>query len=268
MMRSCSVVPKIRRLGPPSVGPSAGVQGVDFIDNMRRVIDELVINNSQFTLERGLISRKLQVQIKPTLIVDAPYAKSFILLNPNARVTSTGAGSIAAGALIGSAARTVDGNTQSAPLNVSDYRDCHLFVDVTAVSGSGASMDIISQAYDPIGLEWYDIQLVVSSITNTGRYYVETGSAGLATGLALRWVITGTTPSFTFSISYVLKDSLPGLDGDFDLGRTLYIGSPNVTITSGYPLLTGQTKTFFLRENVKLYGIAVIPLDIAIFDIS
>lgn len=267
-MRNCSSDPSIRRIGPlPSRAP-AGVQGIDFSNYMERLLNELEINNSQFTLERGLISRKLQVAITPTLIVDAPYPKAFIILNPNVPVTSTGAGSIAAGTLLASAARTIDGNTQAAPLNVSDYRDCHIFVDVTVVSGTNINMDIVSQAYDPIGLKWYDIQMIVSSITGTGQYYAETGSAGLATGLALRWIITGTTPSFTFAIRYVLKDSLPGLDSSPDLARTLYLGGPNVTTTAGYPLLTSQTKTFFLRENVKLYGVAVVPLDIAIFDIS
>lgn len=94
------------------------------------------------------------------------------------------------------------------PFNING---AHIFIDVTAVAGTSPTMAVQLQAKDPTSGNWIDVNgAVTASITNTGlrMLSVYPGEALVANQHVprvmprfwrLRWVIGGTTPSFTFS---------------------------------------------------------------------
>jgi len=103
--------------------------------------------------------------------------------------------------LLASAAYTANGN--GSDIDITNYDKAQVCVNVTAVSGTSPTLtvyidgkDTITGAYIPLGN--------TSSITATGVYSI------LLTGLACkyiraRYVIGGTTPSFTFSVTAEVK---------------------------------------------------------------
>ena len=85
---------------------------------------------------------------------------------------------------------------------VEDAREGLIFVDVTAKSGTNSpTLHLLVEAsWD--GNAWYvlteldeitDVSTFVYPITNFGKY------------IRIRWVITGTDPSFTFQVHFVGK---------------------------------------------------------------
>jgi len=174
-------------------------------------------------------------------------------------------GGTAVGTLVASASRTTNDNTQASPLGVANYRDLHLFLDVTAVAGTTPTLNIYSQSQDPTSLNWADTQLLYADIDATGTFYANPGSLGLSTDFALRWEIAGVGADFTFSIGYVLKEGLPGTGAG--VGKTLYLGNSGVTVNSGFPLLEGQSRSFYVKENTELWAIANTSLDLRIFEL-
>ena len=104
----------------------------------------------------------------------------------------------------GTAAAT--GNTQATP-KVSKYsEEGTFFLDVTAASGTDETLDVTLQIYDSIGENWHTLATFdQKTTTGTDVGYVE---YGLGTKLAVLYTIGGTDPSFTFSVSVLLKDRL------------------------------------------------------------
>jgi hypothetical protein len=50
--------------------------------------------------------------------------------------------------------------------------------------------------------------------------------------------------------------------------QTIFVGGAGVSPVSGYPLLAGQEKPFYLEENVKLYAVTSgANLDMNIFEL-
>lgn len=101
--------------------------------------------------------------------------------------------------LVPSAARTVNG---SAGLDLDDTVDqVRLVLDVTAVAGTTPSMVVVIEEshdgvnYNPTAVDTFP------AVTAAGRTYrtIPTGTL-FGQFFRARWTITGTTPSFTFSI--------------------------------------------------------------------
>jgi hypothetical protein len=109
-----------------------------------------------------------------------------------------------------SSAKTATGNSAAAITNASG-RGALIFINVTAATGGSPTLVVRLQAQDPVGLGWVDIPgAVTASITTTGLTLltvcpgiVEAANSRVSFPLPrtfrLAWVITGTTPSFTFS---------------------------------------------------------------------
>lgn len=230
-------------------------QGIDKDELIARILYNTDILASVNVLDRGLIGRSVTIGTTPTRIIQSQFLRGYIVMNPSLIVGGT-----AVGTLLASTTTSVAGNTQSDPLGVANYRDLHLFLDVTSATGT---LDIYAQALDPVTLNWADTQLLYSGIAATGTYYANPGSLGLATDLALRWEITG--GPFTFSIGYALKEGLPGTGAG--VGKTLYLGNSGVTIESGFPLLEGQSRPFYLKENTELWAVANTSLDLRVFEL-
>lgn len=86
-------------------------------------------------------------------------------------------------------------------LNAANYSGVVAYIIVTAVSGTGPSMTVKLQ--DSIdGANFADTGFASAAITATGVYPIRIPAGNLAEGAILQAVstITGTTPSFTYSI--------------------------------------------------------------------
>ena len=126
--------------------------------------------------------------------------------------------------LLASAARTVSGNSGAITFADARFDDIIFEVDVSAASGTTPTLDLyIQQTLD--GTNYIDVAhftQITAALTNRARLVVKRGNVtdaikegiGDATatagalGLALltekgriKWVVGGTTPSFTFSIT-------------------------------------------------------------------
>ncbi len=229
---------------------------------MSQILEDFETLISTFVIDRGLIARTVAITTTPTLIVQSQFLQGTIILNPATTIGLTTSQTIRT-----STVTTTNGNTQSSSLGVANFNNMHVFLDVSAVSGTNPNLDVYVQALDPESGNWVDTQLAFPTITSTGTSYADLGSFGIATNFAIRWEITGTnTPTFTFSVGAVLKDGVLGTASG--LNKTVYIGGSNVTVVSGFPLLEGQSRDFFLRSNVELWGVAESTLSLRIFELA
>ena len=102
-----------------------------------------------------------------------------------------------------SAAQTASGN--SAQVNIEDFSSLEIFLDITGVTGTTPSLTVKLQSFDTITSQWYDVPN--SSFTAQTAIGLATVSLSNFAGELIRasWAITGTTPSFTFSIDAIGK---------------------------------------------------------------
>lgn len=129
--------------------------------------------------------------------------------------------------MVASAAFTASGN--SAAFSMSTATSIVVGIDVTAASGTTPVLDLWLQASDDGGTTWYDMPAdwaLKTATTAAAGTLTPSSGAGvrdivdgnattgaflgvykhLATDkIRLKWVISGTTPSFTFSASVVAK---------------------------------------------------------------
>ncbi len=98
-----------------------------------------------------------------------------------------------------SAARTADG--QGNPIDASEYLESHILLDITAVSGTGPTLDLVIET-SPDKVNWFT-HTTFSQKTGTGKDLRTLSNLGKY--LRARWTIGGTTPSFTFSVTLIGK---------------------------------------------------------------
>lgn len=219
-----------------------------------RIARDTNILSSITLLKRGLFGRTVTVTTTPQLIVRADFLRGYIFLNPNLL-----AGATSAGTLLTSTLQVATGN--SAALGVANFLGAHFFVDVTAVAGGGL-LTLVLQALDPATGVWMDVQNLVTSI-GVSSAYVFVDAFGVATDLRVQWSIP--VGSATFSVGFVLKNGLVGTSSG--LSQTIFLGGPEVSVESGFPLLNGQSERFFLQENVQLWAVANATLPFKIFEL-
>ncbi|SRR6266699_6459131 len=106
-----------------------------------------------------------------------------------------------------SAAQTANGN--SADLAVGPYTEVSVDVNITVVSGTAPTLTLF---VDRKGLDgiYYPLWQTNAAITVVSQTSTSIGSGcviaqSLGNTIRLRWVVTGTSPSFTFSASIVGK---------------------------------------------------------------
>lgn len=227
---------------------------------LNKIKGDTGIISSTMVISRGLIGRTITITTTPQMVIDAQFLRGYILLNPNELTGATAAGTLLASASRGTATGDLTGN--SGTLGVANYLDGHFFVSITAISG-GAAVTVTLQALDPASGSWFDIQTLVSGVLVTGNTYSYVGAVGTATDLRVSWSITA--GDATFSVGYVLKNGLIGTSSG--LSQTIYIGGPEVSVVSGFPLLNGQSERFFLKENVQLWAVANATLPMKIFEL-
>lgn len=99
-----------------------------------------------------------------------------------------------------SAARTANGDTTATPLNTDYASVLTFFLDVTAVSGTTPTLDVYIDIQDPLSGKWVN-QDKFPQVTTTGTWALAVYCR--SNRYAIRWVLGGTTPSFTFSVGVV-----------------------------------------------------------------
>lgn len=84
------------------------------------------------------------------------------------------------------------------------YKECLVFLNITAVSGTTPTLDVSVESFDEVGAAYAPIGSFTQK-TATGIDTLKlTGTLGRL--IRIKWTIGGTTPSFTFSVSGAFKD--------------------------------------------------------------
>jgi len=212
---------------------------------------------SALVLKRGLLGRVVTVTTTPQRIVRADYLRGYIFLNPNQTTGIT-----AAGTALALASRS--GTSNSSAIGAANFLEGHFWLNVTVAPGGADNITIRLQALDPISLNYADVQdlFIVTAAATT---YASTGQLGLGTDFRIQAIVSGAA-SATFSVGYVLKNGLIGTSAG--VSQTIYLGgSSGVTTTSGFPLLNGKERAFYLQENVELWAVAEASLPFRIFEL-
>lgn len=96
--------------------------------------------------------------------------------------------------------------------NSREYRElgqfdrCILFLDVSAASGTTPSLTVSLQVEDPQSGKWSQVVAFPAQTAATGGTPITPLTAELhGLNYRLAWVISGTTPSFTFSCNAVAR---------------------------------------------------------------
>lgn len=232
----------------------AGGTGDPVSDLLSRIARDTNQIASTVVLRRGLLGRTVFVTTTPQLVINAEYLRGYIILNPNEV-----AGATSAGTLLESASRT--GTGDSAALGVANFLNAHYFLDLSAITAG--TVDITLEVLDPVSGNWAEVQQIFSTGA-VGTYYEEVGTLGTPTDVRVSWEVTGGGTA-TFSVGFVLKNGLVGTSAG--TLQTIFLGGPGVTVESGFPLLNGVDKTFFLEENLQLYAVANATLPLKIFEL-
>jgi len=100
-------------------------------------------------------------------------------------------------------ARAITSNGNSSNIDVGGYPFVFVFIYVSAVSGTSPSLNVYLNAVDEVSNQTVSVASV-TNITSTGTYYIS------ASGLAVRyvnvsWTVSGTSPSFTTTITLKAK---------------------------------------------------------------
>ena len=101
------------------------------------------------------------------------------------------------------AARTTNG--QSASLDLGDFDDLIVYLNITAIGGTSPTLDVKLQSSDD-GTDWFDLPNgAFAQKTATGKAVLQY-SSNFGRYVRVDYIIAGTTPSFTFEVDVVPKN--------------------------------------------------------------
>jgi len=204
------------------------------------------------TFTRNLKTEIITVSTTASKILEPPHPTCYYIVNPG------GFWGVLTNVIIFNGTTDTAGNTQSNPLSVSDYRNIHLHINVTSVTGT---WEFIQQSRDPYSLEWADVQ-VLGSIDSPDTYYFYIGDRGICSYFALAW--RPTSPgSITFSATVSLKEEIRW--APFGMFRAVYLGDKTVTPATGIPIFEGQSLTIFPEPDIEIWAIAYTDAKIQVF---
>lgn len=104
---------------------------------------------------------------------------------------------------IKSGAVTANGNTQSTPVRVSQFKEANFFLDVTAIAGTTKQFTATVYTKDPVSGKWFSLVAFTQATDVTSE--MKTVAANLGEYISIAWVKHADTTSITFSLSAVLK---------------------------------------------------------------
>lgn len=253
---------RVREGGGLNVSPGDNTDGMMLLAN--RIAENTDILAAPIVIERGFIGRPVSVTTTPVKIIDGKFVRGYIVTNPNPQ-----SGLTTNGTLLASALRTAgsSGNTESVPVGVASYKNASFYLDISATGGGVVQIDLLTQ--DPLSLNWATAQSdIFGSPSTVGTYYASVGTVGIDKAMAIAWSVSAAGSS-TFSLSYILKDGLPG--GSTGLQKTIYLGpNQNVNSSTGYPLTEGKERPLFTRPNTEVWAVSLISsgIDVVVFDLQ
>jgi len=210
------------------------------------------------TIGNAFFPRSITIGTTPTVLIQPNRTpRGYILINPNTTVSGvvTDVTVFAAGTVFPVA------TTNSASINVSGHGAAGFVMNIT--EGSAGPVSVNLQTQDPISGNWATAQSdIFGGARIVGTYYANVGAIGIDENARLQVVVAGDT--MTASIAAMLKPALAGTIS----GPTIFIGGEDVNTTIGFPLLSGQKETFFLKENTPLYGIAAAATNLRLFELQ
>lgn len=241
--------------GLPGYGPGG------FTGDLSQLINDVHSIAGVFVLRRGLIGRVFTINTTPQQIIQQNEVggRGYLLLNPTGVVGLTASGTLfSSTALVGATTLT------SGSVGVANYKTARFFLVVSAMAGVGP-VDFDLQTLDPVSGTTYITAQTVFSVAATGNLYADVGTLGIDTDFQMLVTVpAGTT--ITFTVGYVLKDGLEGTSAG--ASQTIFIGNSGVSPNSGFPILAGKEKAFYLMENVGLYAVTAGPsIDMNIFEL-
>ena len=242
--------------GVPGVGPG-GYSGGD----ISQLINDVHAIAGVVVLRRGLLGRVVTITGTPTLIIQQNEigGRGYLLLNPTGVVGLTAAGTLFSSTVLVGATSLASGS-----LGVANYKTARFFVKATFNVGAGpVTFDL--QTLDPVDGTTYITSQTLWALTATGNAYADVGTMGIDTDARMLVTVPiGTTIEFT--VGFVLKDGLEGTSAG--ASQTIFIGNSGVSPNSGFPILAGKEKAFYLMENVSLYAVTSGPnIDMNIFEL-
>ncbi len=220
-------------------------------------------------LRRNFLGRVVTVGIVPTLIHRALYPQNIMITNP---ARGPGGGATRTGLVTQQIGVVAAGNSEAAPIGVSNYMDMHLMLNVTAIA-PGTSWTFVNVIQDPITGLWVDSQVFITGVTpalvggwTNASFYGNIALFGVGTQFAMRWTSDAGAGAISFTVSYILKYGQIGSDSG--VSQVIYIGPDSgVTMISGYPIFEGVEKVFQVGEGVDIWGIAAIATNINVFEL-
>ncbi len=238
------------------------VQGgrLSVVDSMLpKIADDVRSIASTTILDRGLIGRVVLVPSTPVEIINSQFVRGYLLLNPALTVGLT-----AVGSLFTSQSITGLATVNSSTLGVANYNTLRLMLNVTSFTGTG-TVTFDAQTLDPVDTVTWITSQTVFSVTGTTTNYANLGGFGVDTDFRIS-VSVPAGVSITFNLRFVLKDGLEGTSTG--AAQTIFIGPAGVTPDVGFPLLPGQEKRFYVRENLVLFAVTSGPtLPLRIFEL-
>lgn len=210
------------------------------------------------TVGNAFFPRSITVGTTPTILIEPNrYPRGYILINPNTTVS----GVVTTVTVFGAGTVFPVGTTNSAALTVAGHGGAAFIMNVTEASAGPVSVDL--QTQDPISGNWATAQSnIFGGASALGTYYANVGGIGIDD--QARLVVTVAGDSMTASIAAILKPALAGTIA----GPTVFLGNEDVTTVLGYPLLSGQKEVWYLKENTPMFGIAVAPVTINLFELQ
>lgn len=227
-------------------------------DLLRYILKNTDIDVLLKTLGNAFFPRSITVGTTPTVVI-APnrYPRGYVLINPNTTVSGvvTNVTVFAAGTVF------PVGPTNSGTINVAGHGGAAFILNITEASAGPVSIDL--QTLDPISGNWATAQSdIFAGAAAIGTYYANVGGIGIDENARL--VVTVAGDSMTASIAAILKPALAGTVA----GPSIFLGNEDVTTTLGFPLLSGQKETLYLKENTPLFGIAAAPTNLRLFELQ
>lgn len=223
-----------------------------------RILQNTDIDILLKTLGNAFFPRTIQVQTTPTILIQPNrYPRGYVLINPNTTVSGvvTNVTVFPAGTVF------PVGTTNSASINVSGHGAATFIMDIT--EGSAGPVTVALQTQDPISGNWVTAQGdIFGGAAAIGTYFAHVGAIGIDNNARLQVAVAGDT--MTASIAAILKPALAGTIA----GPTIFMGNEDVTTVLGYPLLSGQKDTWYLKENTPLFGIAVAVTELRLFELQ
>ena len=234
------------------------------IDNngaLLRILRNTDIDIMLRTIGNAFFPRVITIGTAPTLLIQPNRTpRGYTLINPNSSssgvvtdVTISPAGTVFPVAI-----------TNTASLDVSAHGGAAFFMDVTEASAGPVSVNL--QTQDPVTGNWAtaqgDIFQFGPGAAPIGTYYANVGIIGVDRNARIQVDVAG--DSLTASLSAILK---PGVAGTIS-GPTVFLGGPDVNTTIGFPLLSGNRETFYLKENTAIFAVAVAATNVNIFELQ